>query len=229
MVSTTSPRERWWDAATLRSWAVDANDGIIATAGILEGFAGAGASDNVLVVAAAAATVAGALSLGGTTWAEASAEREAQLIIAAEESAALAAHPDDEIAELTAYYERKGLDAALARQVAEQLSERDALRAQLESEYGIDDVMSIGETVGAGVGAGVAFLVGAIIPLLITIFVPGALETWAILIVVALSLGLIAVIAARTGRVSLTRTLVRSLSVGVGTMIVSWLVGALVF
>jgi len=224
-----SVARRVWNASSLRGWAVDANDGIIATAGILEGFAGAGAADNVLVIAAAAATVAGALSLGGTTWAEASAEREAQLIIAEQEKAALAAHPDDEVAELTDYYQQKGVDAALARQVAEQLSAHDALGAQLETEYGIDDVMSIGDTVWDGVGAGVAFLVGAVIPLLITIFVPGALESWAILIVVVLSLSLIAVIAARTGRVSFPRTLIRSLSVGVGTMLVSWLVGTLVF
>ena len=66
-------------AQSFRSWTIDANDGIIGTSGILEGFAGAGASHSVLVTAASAATIAGALGLGGATWAEAAAEREAQL------------------------------------------------------------------------------------------------------------------------------------------------------
>ncbi|WP_029145338.1 VIT1/CCC1 transporter family protein [Microbacterium luticocti] len=219
---------RGWDAATLRSWAVDANDGIIATAGILEGFAGAGAADRVLVTAAAMAMIAGALSLGGTKWAEAAAEREAQLRIAAAEQAELAANPEHEIAELVAHYEAKGLDADLARRVAEQLSAADPLGAQLESEYGIDEVMTVRETVTAGIGAGSAFLVGALIPFLIALFVP-ALEFWVILATVVVSLIVVSVIAARTGRLSVRRTIVRSLGVGLGTALISYLVGLLLF
>lgn len=70
-------RDAVTDAASLRSWTVDANDGIIATAGVLEGFAGAGASDSTLLTAAIVATVAGALSLGGAKWSEEAAERDA--------------------------------------------------------------------------------------------------------------------------------------------------------
>ena len=64
--------------ATPRFWAVDANDGVMATAGLLEGFAGAGAGEPVLITAAAAMLIAGSLSLGGSKWAEASAERDAE-------------------------------------------------------------------------------------------------------------------------------------------------------
>jgi vacuolar iron transporter family protein len=222
-------RGRLTDAASLRSWTIDANDGIVATAGLLEGFAGAGASDSVLVIAATAATVAGALSLGGAKWAEEAAEREAQLAVAAQEEAELAARPDDEVAELAAHYEAKGLDAALARQVAEQLHAHDALAAQLETEHGIDEVMPASAPVWAGVGAGVAFLIGALIPLLITVFVPVRIESWAILGAVVVSLVLTSFVAARIGRRSVVRTLVRSLTVGVGTLAVSYLVGAFFF
>ena len=128
-------------AQSFRSWTIDANDGIIGTSGILEGFAGAGASHSVLVTAASAATIAGALGLGGATWAEAAAEREAQLELAEEERAQLAADPAAEIDELAAYYERKGLSPDLAREVAEQLTAHDALAAQLETEHGITEVM----------------------------------------------------------------------------------------
>ncbi|MEQ6898103.1 VIT1/CCC1 transporter family protein [Microbacterium sp. KR10-403] len=226
MSEAVAPARRWWDAATLRSWAVDANDGIIATAGVLEGFAGAGAADHVLITAAAVATVAGALSLGGTKWA--AAEREAQLLIVESEQERLATHPDDEIAELVAHYEAKGLDPELARRVAAELSAKDPLGAQLESEFGIDDVMTVGETIGIGVGAGIAFLIGAFIPFLLTVFVPH-LEYWGILAAVVVSLVAVSLIAARAGHLSVRRTIVRSLIVGVGTTLISYLVGLFLF
>jgi hypothetical protein len=62
------------DPNSLRPWSVVANDGIIGTAGILEGFAGAGASHATLLTAATSATIAGMLSAGGSEWAEAAAE-----------------------------------------------------------------------------------------------------------------------------------------------------------
>src|SRR5262245_58827013 len=97
------------DADSLRAWSVVANDGTIATAGILEGFAGAGASHATLVTAAISATIAGMLSAGGSEWAEAAAEREAHLSAAENEAADLARQPEIELAELVAYYEGKGL------------------------------------------------------------------------------------------------------------------------
>src|SRR5262245_65610438 len=75
------------DRESLRSWTLVANDGIIATAGILEGFAGAGANSRTLITAGTTATIAGMLSVGGVEWAEAAAERGAQLTRAAEEAA----------------------------------------------------------------------------------------------------------------------------------------------
>ena len=74
-----------------------------------------GASHSVLVTAASAATITGALGLGGATWAEAAAERDAQLELVEEERAQLAADPAAEIDELTAFYERKRLAPSRAR------------------------------------------------------------------------------------------------------------------
>jgi VIT1/CCC1 family predicted Fe2+/Mn2+ transporter len=215
--------------AELRNRAVDANDGIIATAGILEGFAGAGASDATLVTAAIVATVAGGISLGGAKWSEESAERDAQLILAREEAERLELNPDDEIAELTEYYERKGLTADLAHQVAEQLTAADALGAQLDTEYGIREVMSRGVPIWTGLTAGAAFMLGALIPLLITILVPGNIEAWAILLAVVVSLVLTSIVSTRSGRTTAWRTIARSLTVGIGTLGVSYLVGILIF
>jgi VIT1/CCC1 family predicted Fe2+/Mn2+ transporter len=214
---------------SFRSWTIDANDGIIGTSGILEGFAGAGASHSVLVTAASAATIAGALGLGGATWAEAAAEREAQLGLAEEERAQLAADPAGEVDELTAYYVRKGLAPALAREVAEQLTAHDALDAQLESEHGIDEVMSPGRPVVEGASAGIAFALGAAVPLAITLVVSAAVESWAILLAAVVSLTLTSLVASGAGDLSVRRTLLRTLVVGVGTLGVSYLAGRVLF
>jgi VIT1/CCC1 family predicted Fe2+/Mn2+ transporter len=214
---------------SFRSWTIDANDGIIGTSGILEGFAGAGASHSVLVTAASAATIAGALGLGGATWAEAAAEREAQLELAEEERAQLAADPAGEIDELAAYNERKGLAPSLAREVAVQLTAHDALAAQLETEHGVDEVMSPTQPIVEGVSAGIAFALGAAVPLAITLAVSAAVESWAILVAAIASLTLTSLVASGAGDLSVRRTLVRTLTVGVGTLAVSYIAGRALF
>src|SRR5262245_38381911 len=217
------------DPNSLRSWSVVANDGIIATAGILEGFAGAGASHATLVTAATSATIAGMLSAGGSEWAEAAAERDAHLSAAEEEAADLSRQPGVEFTELVTYYEAKGLDSELAHEVAGQLMARGPLDAQLESEHGILEVKSRDDVVRAGVGSAVAYALGAAIPLMITLMVPVTFEAGAILVAALLSLTVTSILAARTGRMNLRRTLTRTLVVGIWTMGASYLVGKLVF
>lgn len=215
--------------ATPRQWAVDANDGVIATAGLLEGFAGAGASDHTLLTAAIAMIVAGSLGLGGAKWAEEAGELDAQRAIIAEEERQLATNPDDEIAELAAYWEGKGLDAATARTAAEQLTARDALAAQLEYEHDIDEPTPRWQPLWAGATSGLAFLAGGLIPLLITVFVPVQAEAWVILLAVVVALVLTSWLGARTGHMSVRRTIARTLAVGIGTMAISYLAGRLLF
>jgi VIT1/CCC1 family predicted Fe2+/Mn2+ transporter len=217
------------DEASLRSWTAVANDGIIATAGILEGFAGAGATDEALLVAATVATIAGLIAAGGAKWAEIDAEREAHLKAAADEAASLAAQPEAELEELIAYWEAKGLSPELAREVAAQLSAHDAIGAQLESEHGILEVITRTHAIVAGVGASIAYLIGAAIPLAITAFAPVAIEAWAIVVAVAVSLVVTSVVGARTGHMHVGRTIARTLAVGLGTLAVSYTVGQLIF
>lgn len=213
--------------ATPRTWAVDANDGVMATAGLLEGFAGAGAGESVLITAAIAMLVAGSLSLGGSKWAEAAAERDAERALIAEEQAELAADPLHEIDELAAYWEHKGLDPDTARRVAEQLTARDALAAQLEAEHGIAEPIPSWEPRWTGAAAGVAFVFGAAVPLVVTWLVPGPLETWAILLAALASLTATAFITARSTRIPAHRLIVRSLVVGLGTLALSYAAGSL--
>jgi VIT1/CCC1 family predicted Fe2+/Mn2+ transporter len=212
-----------------REWVVDANDGIIATAGLLEGFAGAGADDRLLLTAATSMIVAGALGLAGAKWAEAASDLDVERRIIAEETAELAARPDAEVAELADYWERKGLTPDLARQVAEQLSVRDALAAQLEYEHDISEPTPSWQPFWAGATSGAAFFLGALVPLLITLLVPAQIEGWVILLAALLSLVLTSWLAARAGRLSLGRTLARTLVVGFGAMAVSYVAGLVLF
>jgi VIT1/CCC1 family predicted Fe2+/Mn2+ transporter len=217
------------DGASLRAWTAVANDGIIATAGILEGFAGAGATDRALAIAATVATITGMLAAGGAKWAEIDAEREAHLQALADEAASLEARPEAELDELIAYYEGKGLTPELAREVARELSAHNALAAQLESEHGILDVVTKADAIVAGVGAAIAYLIGAAIPLLITLFAPVAIETWAIVAAVTASLIVTSIVGARTGHMHVGRTVARTLAVGLGTLAVSYALGQLIF
>ncbi len=217
------------NASRLRGWTIDANDGIIATASLLQGFAGAGAGDRLLLLAATAATIAGGLSAGGAKWAEAAAEREAEQRVAAAEAAELDADLHGEIAELAAHWESKGLSADTAQKVAEELTAHDALAAQLEAEYGIDELMAAAAPIWSGVSAAIAFMLGASIPLLITWLVPVQIEDTVIVVAVIASLVVTSIIAAKAGHLVLRKVLLRSLVVGVGTMAVSYLAGLALF
>jgi VIT1/CCC1 family predicted Fe2+/Mn2+ transporter len=220
-------RARFRDAAAYRSWAIDANDGIIATAGLLLGFAGAGASNRLLLFTATAATIAGGLSVGGASWAEESAERDAQLLYTEQERQALLMDPTGELEELASHWRARGLDPDTALEVARQLSAHDALAAQLEWEYDFDRPMPATYPIGFGVGAGLAYMIGALVPLLITYFLPVDVESWAILLAVVVTLVLSSLVATRTGQLLRRRMLARTLTVGVLTLGVSFAAGEL--
>ena len=137
--------------------------------------------------------------------------------------------PEAELEELIAYYEAKGVSPELAQEVAEQVSAHDAIAAQLESEHGILEVITRTDAIVAGVGASIAYLIGAAIPLLITVFAPVAIEAWAIFAAVAVSLVVTSVVGARTGQMHVGRTVARTLAVGLGTLAISYGLGQLIF
>lgn len=205
---------------------VDVNDGIIATAGIVEGFAGAGISGSAIVLAAGAAMVAGALALAGAKYAETASELEVQRAILDEERRLLELSPEEELAELTLLYEAKGLSPLLARQVAEELSATDALAAHAEAEYGIAS-SATPAPFGAAVGAGISFAVGAAVPLAIVVLAPAWLEGAIIFIAVLLALTVTSVVISRVGRTRLWPELRRALLIGTFAVTLSWLGGHL--
>ena len=220
-------RERFRDASTHRSWTIDANDGIIATAGLLLGFAGAGASNRVLLFTAAAATIAGGLSVGGAHGPSRQPTAMRSCSPLSERADDLAADPEGELEELARHWEERGLTPETAREVTRQLSEHDALAAQLEWEHSFVEPVPATFPIWFGVGAGVAYMIGALVPLLITYFAPVDVEPWAILAAVTITLVLSSLVSSRTGQLMPRRMLARTLVVGVLTMAVSYAAGEL--
>ena len=115
----------------------ETSDGILTSAGICEGFAGAGVSSSVLLFAGFAGLVAGTLAMGAVEYSKLRADYDRHTGQLAAERALLEAAPDEELDELNAFYVSRGLSSGLARQVAVELTAHDALAAHAEAEYGI--------------------------------------------------------------------------------------------
>ena len=105
---------RFFDREVVRELVVDANDGIMAVAGIAEGFIGAGAGTSATLIAVLAGSIAGSIALAGAKFTETAIERDAHLVVLDEVRRQLNLSPDEELRELAALYEAKGLSPALA-------------------------------------------------------------------------------------------------------------------
>jgi VIT1/CCC1 family predicted Fe2+/Mn2+ transporter len=213
-------------AQVLRGQVPAVNDGIIATAGVIEGFIAAGAGTDALIAAALAATVAGAMSFGGFKYGEAAAERDAELAVVREETRDLERSPEAELDELAAFYEARGVSPLLAREVAGQVSARDALTAQLESEHGIRELMPANAPLLAGINGAAAFMTGAFLPITVVTLAPPESRAVATAAAVIFSLVLTAILTARLGGAAVGRTVLRSVLVGALTLLLSVIAGS---
>lgn len=214
------------DEATIRKWVLNANDGIISTTGIIEGFAGAGADENMVLFAALAVMVTGGLSLGGAAFAEAAQDRATELEIIAEEQRRLALSPEEQHAELREHYQRRGLDAELAERVAAVLMRKDPLAAQLETEHGILDGPTPATHPWAIAVRGVfGFISGALPITLAVVFVPDEWRLPVAIAVVALSLTATGLVSAHAGAGHPMRTVLRSITIGLFIGVLSYLAG----
>jgi VIT1/CCC1 family predicted Fe2+/Mn2+ transporter len=148
----------------LRASVMGANDGIVSTAALILGVAAADSSRTVVLTAGVAALVAGALSMGLGEYVSVSSQRDTMRSDIAKERWELENVPERELAELTAIYRQKGLSPRLAREVAAELTHRDALNAHLSAELGITE-QTRARPVQAALSSAAAFAVGAGLPL----------------------------------------------------------------
>jgi VIT1/CCC1 family predicted Fe2+/Mn2+ transporter len=216
-----------FDRRAVRAHLVDVNDGVIATAGVVEGLLAAGATITTIVVAALSAMLGGGVALGGMKYSEAADERDAELAVLAEERRLHELQPEEELAELAALYEDKGVSPALARQVAEELSTKDALLHHAEVEHGITLSDDSPTPAGTAVLAGLGFMVGAAVPLVVSMVAPAAWRIPLTVFAVVATLCVTATVVARLGGLSIGRTVLRTVLIGVLTMSLTFAGGLL--
>ncbi|MFI5765239.1 VIT family protein [Streptomyces sp. NPDC051563] len=208
----------------LRAGVLGANDGIISTAGLVVGVAGATTSRTAILAAGVAGLLAGALSMAAGEYVSVSSQRDSEKAALDLERRELAEAPEEELEELTGLLVGRGLSEPVAREAAEQLTERDALRAHARVELGInpDELANPWHAAAASL---VAFTVGALLPLL-AIVLPGASGRVPVTVVaVLLSLTLCGVLSARLGGAPVARAILRNVAGGALAMAVTYAVG----
>ena len=210
----------------VRPYILEAGDGILTSAGICEGLAGAGVGSNVLAFAAAAGLIAGGLAMGVSEYSKAAAERDQQLAQLAAERMQLETSPEAELDELTQLYVARGLSFDLARQVAIELTAHDALQAHAEAEYGISPA-SMAAPLRAAAAAGVSFALGASIPLLAMVLIPGPSRALVTFVIVLLTLALTGWVSARISHVHPAVPIARTAGTGALAMAVTYFAGRL--
>jgi VIT1/CCC1 family predicted Fe2+/Mn2+ transporter len=157
-------RHRTERVGWLRAAILGANDGIVSTASLVVGVAAANASSGDILVAGVAGLVAGAMSMAAGEYVSVSSQSDTEKADLDRERKELATEHQSEKDELSEIYVKRGLDPALARQVAQQLMEHDALGAHAREELGISDT-SLARPVQAALASAASFAVGAAMPL----------------------------------------------------------------
>lgn len=211
----------------LRAGVLGANDGIVSTAGIVMGVAGATSERTPVLVAGIAGLVAGALSMGAGEYVSVSTQKDSEQSMLALEAEELEKMPETELRELTKMYERKGLSRETAKKVAQELTAHDALAAHADIEFGIDPD-NLTNPWHAAFASMVAFTVGALLPLLVITLSPLQVRIWATVVTVAIALAVAGVVSARLGYSPWRKAVLRNVGGGLIAMGVTYAVGALV-
>jgi len=190
MYAKHSERHRTDRIGWLRAAILGANDGIVSTASLLVGVAAASAARSDILIAGIAGLVAGAMSMAAGEYVSVSSQADTESADLNRERKELATDVEAERVELASIYVSRGLEPALARQVADQLMARDALGAHARDELGISDTLSA-RPVQAALASAVSFAIGAAMPLLSVLIFP---ERWLVFGVVGTSILLLAIL-----------------------------------
>ncbi len=157
--------------AWLRAAVLGANDGIVSTASLIVGVAAANAGRDQVLVAGVAGLVAGAMSMAAGEYVSVSSQSDTENADLERERNELKNNSEDEHKELAGIYMSRGLDAHLAKQVAEQLMKHDALGAHARDELGISEITTA-RPIQAALSSAAAFSVGAALPLGLAFVLP---------------------------------------------------------
>ena len=210
----------------LRASVLGANDGIVSTASLVVGVAAAQSTRSSILVAGLAGLVAGAMSMATGEYISVSSQADTEQADLERERNELAQWPDVELDELQSIYVERGLDADLARRVAEQLTAHDALTAHARDELGITEALSA-KPIQAALASAATFSVGAALPLVIAVLAPTGLIIALVSAGSLVSLAVLGAVAAHAGgagrlrgaiRVTFWSALALALTAGVGRL-----------
>lgn len=211
----------------MRAAVLGANDGIVSTASLVVGVAAASAAKGDTLLSAVAALVAGAMSMAAGEYVSVSSQADTEQADLAREKKELSADPAGEHDELAAIYVKRGLDQELARHVAQELMNKDALAAHAHDELGISKI-SEARPIQAALTSAAAFTAGAALPVVAVILAPSAIVVPVVAAASLIYLAILGVVGAKAGgaailpatiRVTFWGALAMAVTAGIGMLI----------
>lgn len=223
------PGETHTSAATdrlnkLRAGVLGANDGIVSTASLVIGVAGSGASTRAVLTAGIAGLVAGAMSMAAGEYVSVSSQRDSESAMLNVEMWELENQPEQELAELTDLWIAKGLSPRLAAEVAQQLTEHDALGAHADVELHLDP-KNLTNAWAAATASALSFVMGSLLPLLTIATAPDRFQVPITALAVVITLALTGTLSSYIGRSSRLRAILRTVIGGSLAMAITYCVG----
>jgi VIT1/CCC1 family predicted Fe2+/Mn2+ transporter len=210
----------------LRASVLGANDGIVSTASLIVGVAAAQSAPATILLTGIAGLVAGAMSMAAGEYVSVSSQADSESADRAREENELATIPDKEREELIGIYEGRGLDRALAEQVADKLTAHDALATHLRDELGMA-AHTAARPVQAALASAAAFTIGASLPLAMVPLSPAAYLSWTVSITALLFLAVLGAVGAKAGGAPIGRAVLRVTFWGAIAMAATAAIGAL--
>lgn len=208
----------------LRAAVLGANDGIVSTASLIFGVAGATNDRHAILIAGMAGLFAGALSMGVGEYVSVSTQRDTERAYIEKEREELKRNPISELEELAKIYEAKGISAQTAKAVAVELSAVDPVKAHLDAELNINE-SELTNPMHAAVASLLSFTVGALVPLLSAVFASDAMRIPVSLVAVAIALVATGYYSATVGGASRRVAVVRVVAGGILAMVITYGIG----
>ncbi len=214
-------RSNWLRAAVL-----GANDGILSVASIAIGVSAAGVTRDPIVLATVAGLVAGALSMAAGEYVSVSSQTDIEKADIERERIELEEMPEIELLRLAEIYEKRGLKKETALIVAKEFTAKDALAAHVRDELGINEI-SQAKPMQAALASGASFIVGGVLPLVVTLFLPLNGMEYTLYGSSIFFLIILGVVAAKTGGSSISKAIIRITFWGTMAMGITAFVGYL--
>ena len=217
--SSTTSKLNW-----LRASVLGANDGIVSTAGIITGVAGATNNHQLILTAGVAGLIAGAISMAAGEYVSVSSSRDTEKALLKKEKHELLNNPEEELEELACIYEHKGLSHDTALKVAKELSKKDAYAAHIDAELGINP-NDLTNPWHAAFASSLSFTVGSLVPLIAILIAPNPMKIDFTFIAVLLALVITGTFSAKVGNAPVMRAIIRVVMGGAIAMIVTYCIG----